>query len=118
MSATLEDRDGWLFVRHVYRADLDPRSDIYWWPTDCRASTFISNYGRELLGCPLIDCGSGIYRIDQTRIRVHLTNGGRTQATLVEHEEVPVPKVRKGIQLRWNRGRWEKYLKRGGWTTA
>lgn len=33
-------------------------------------------------------------------------------------EEVLKPGVRKGVDVRYHNGRWEKYLKRDGWVAA
>ena len=36
----------------------------------------------------------------------------------LQEQEVPRPKVRKGIDLRYYLGKWEKYSKREGWVRA
>ena len=46
-----------------------------------------------------------------------LVNGGRTMSVAVTHEEVPVPKTRKGDKLEWLDGRWHKCTPKGGWKT-
>lgn len=33
-------------------------------------------------------------------------------------DDLPCPKVRKGIETRYRYGKWEKYSKREGWVTA
>ena len=33
-------------------------------------------------------------------------------------EEIPAPKVRKGTEIRYQYGRWEKFSKREGWIAA
>lgn len=42
---------------------------------------------------------------------------GNRPADLVERTPVPPPRVRKGIEVRWWNGAWEKRL-RGGWKAA
>ena len=43
---------------------------------------------------------------------------GKTQAIKQEQVPVPPPKVRAGIETRYRRGQWEKYLKSKGWVAA
>lgn len=38
-------------------------------------------------------------------------------ADYIEREPVPAPKVRRGVELRWREGRWQKLLKKG-WVAA
>jgi ssDNA-binding Zn-finger/Zn-ribbon topoisomerase 1 len=40
---------------------------------------------------------------------------GETQAAIVYSYDVPCPKVRKGIEVRWYQGKWQKYTKARGW---
>lgn len=42
------------------------------------------------------------------------------EATIVEEEPIPCPKVRKGTETRWSgvNGQWEKYLASRGWVPA
>ncbi len=48
-----------------------------------------------------------------------LTNGGSTRAIITEEIPIPCPKVRAGIETRWNeyKKQWEKCLK-SGWARA
>ena len=50
-------------------------------------------------------------------VDILLTDGGKTKAIDTVIEPVPCPKVRKGMETRWYRGRWEKYLKTKGWVS-
>lgn len=49
---------------------------------------------------------------------IHLKDGGKTKSIKFERSPVPRPKVKSGIELRWNGShqRWEKLLK-NGWKT-
>lgn len=47
-----------------------------------------------------------------------LEHGGQTQAISVETTDAAPPKVRKGIEIRWQDGRWQKYSKKDGWVAA
>jgi hypothetical protein len=41
---------------------------------------------------------------------------GDSKATIIYSYSIPAPKVRKGIEVRWHQGHWEKYLKsEKGW---
>lgn len=41
--------------------------------------------------------------------------GGQAEAAFVEEHPVPPPTVRKGVEVRWHEGKWQKYLKAKGW---
>ena len=56
--------------------------------------------------------GNGAY------LEGRLKDGGQTHAVVVETIPVPSPKVRKDVETRWRDGRWQKYMKRGGWIDA
>jgi hypothetical protein len=49
----------------------------------------------------------------------HLDGGGQSQAISVTEEPHPCPKVRNGVETRWNSSReqWEKLLRKG-WVAA
>lgn len=40
---------------------------------------------------------------------------GQAEAAFVKEIPIPPPKVRAGVEVRWNEGRWQKYLKAKGW---
>jgi hypothetical protein len=46
-----------------------------------------------------------------------LQDRGTTKPIHAESTPVPCPRVRKGIRVRWESGRWQKLLK-SGWVTA
>ena len=48
----------------------------------------------------------------------HLKDGGSTPAISVEVKPAPRPRVRKGTELRWQAGHWEKHTKSHGWVAA
>lgn len=43
---------------------------------------------------------------------------GKTQAIKVERRPVPPPKVKKGTEIRWHEGAWQKLSARKGWVPA
>lgn len=49
---------------------------------------------------------------------LQLKDGGSTKPIRVDEADAPAPKVRRGTETRWNRGRWEKLSKREGWIAA
>lgn len=60
-----------------------------------------------------------ILRLPQhTRVYLYLIDGGKTQSLGGYDEDIPCPKVRKGIEVKFERGAWWKYLKSQGWMTA
>lgn len=54
----------------------------------------------------------------QSPLTVRLIDGPKTLAIKQEEKPIPCPKVRAGIETRFHRGAWEKYLKSKGWVTA
>ena len=51
-------------------------------------------------------------------VRIYLKDQGQTVSIDTVIEEIPCPKVRKGIETRWHNGQWEKYTKNKGWVSA
>jgi hypothetical protein len=68
----------------------------------------------------LQDRGQGNYCLSVgTFSRCYLAIDYSACAEYIDDYPVPCPKVRKGIQTRWNnQGYWEKYLKAEGWIRA
>lgn len=114
---TLRIIGGKHYIEYSYFADTPELVSIYYpigewsqgYPTD----------GDEAHGC-----ASGVFSVyskeRRTTYYAILANGGATTPTpsLTRREPVPCPKVRKGIETRWNpRGWWEKRLAKG-WTAA
>lgn len=103
----------------------DPMRTRVWYPTSDR----VVSYTREYIGAHVVTAmgSDSVYRIeryaDGSFCRVpgnglcfRLVNGGKTMPVHGEREPVPCPRVRKGIETRWYRGGWEKYIKsQGGW---
>lgn len=95
----------------------EPTMMILYWPTGIQASDFRYSYGDELMGNLVQSAGTGgAYSIiGVPRLQVHLVHGGKTKAIHVETRKIPPPKVRKGTELRYKEGGWQKYLKTRGW---
>ena len=113
---------GWrgLVVHARYVRYTEPILDHFYWPVaHCECS---KSQAEDLfpLGQVLHNRGTGIYgyRLPGGRdVTVYLKDGGRTQAVKIEQEAIPCPKVRKGIETRWQGTYWQKLLKTG-WTVA
>jgi hypothetical protein len=53
--------------------------------------------------------GTTLYRYERCTIIIR----NNAEPVKVEHFDVPPPKVRKGVEVRWHQGEWQKRLKRG-----
>ena len=114
---------GTLCVRDEYNQYSEPKKQVLYWPVNREASrnaaltvfpeieTGAELHGRD--GCYSFYRGMGSYSPT-----IRLENGGATKAIKVETLDVPPPKVRKGIEVRYRNGVWEKYLKTQGWVIA
>lgn len=72
-----------------------------------------------LIGAEAFDLGGGCYRprhIDVNRLYC-LQNGGQTLPIATVSAPIPCPKVRRGVQVRYRDGVWQKCLKKG-WVYA
>jgi hypothetical protein len=79
-----------------------------------------SNAATFALGAELVrDCNGDYFYRDGSlpKTRFSLVDRGVTKAVLIKRTPIHAPKVRKGIELRWNCGRWEKLLRKG-WVPA
>lgn len=94
----------------------EPKVGYAWfpiWSADCHESMFVGKQLQDM----------GIYgRLSEYALSPEDSVGGRRcklfiradiQPIKVEHVDAPRPKVRKNVEVRWNRGGWEKLLKRG-----
>ncbi len=95
----------------------DPVLMVLYWPTGIRVSDFKQSYGEELIGRSVRYTGTGgLYSIEgASRLQVRLVHGGQTTPVHVEKHKIPPPKVRAGMEIRYDDGGWQKYLKTKGW---
>lgn len=121
---------GW-FERQLCVVENDVRSGEpvtveLWWPVAEMSEAQAADYvGKHVIGGGSPDY---CYRICDpshpfgplSHLRFPLRDGGQTKAIRVIERPIPCPKVRKGVETRWDRyrGRWEKYLKASGWVAA
>jgi hypothetical protein len=122
---TLAERDGYLYVASVYNFSDKPEQITRYYPVSngYGGKVRVDSYNRELVGAKLeYDTAPGCYLLRRpdpyASLRINLQNGGSTVPDFTETAPVPAPKVRKGLQVRWDCGRWQKYLKTEGWVTA
>lgn len=125
MADTLVERDGLLYVRSdmVHYDAPKVTSNFYPVSDGYGGQVRASDFNREHIGKPVkYVSGHGFYRLERGAmlgdIIIRLPQGGQTQATFQETEDVTCPKVRRGIETRWRDGRWQKYLKTSGWVSA
>lgn len=114
--------DGKLVVRYASNLDSEPKRYILYWPLSEDRSIggvfrledreVVSDLGSEGWGIAPEDPDFWSLR----SITAVLLNGGKTEAVKIEHEPIPCPKVRKGVETRYRYGHWEKLLK-SGWVT-
>lgn len=73
----------------------------------------------EMIYQPVDDRGNGNFVLSGVGSRCYLQIEYSAQAEYIDDYPIPCPKVRKGIQTRWNgyQGQWEKCLKTG-WVRA
>jgi hypothetical protein len=111
----LIDHDGYVHIAYIGYDPKIPRKNITAFKTDVKTRDLEMNYA------PLKDI-----RVESEHSYYRITrNGARFDQSLVlylsgEHnimiyEDIPCPKVRSGINTRWNghKGYWEKELKNG-----
>ena len=116
---TLAYRNGHLCIRYQdTRSDIPEITVLYWPILRTIEAEYAEHYGKtahdENDGIYSVQAGSGPF---SGWIRFRLTEGGQTKPIAQDAVPIPKPKVRKGIEVRYRYGRWEKLLKTG-WTTA
>lgn len=118
LQGVLREREGKLYVVYETTKDSEPTLVRMWWPVQqTRGNAY--NMNRPEPGDKATSSGDWwmCYR-EGCGSTGSVSFPGNTQATFVETEAVPPPKVRKGIEIRWYQGHWEKYSKREGWIRA
>lgn len=114
--------NGRLLIRESSTDSYKPEEIVWYWPT---------RFGRRDLQCgpnfELIDAGevqvwkSGYtYSVKFPGCSAWCETGihAKTKAVRVEVIPLECPRVRKGLDVRYRNGRWEKYLKTKGWVAA
>jgi hypothetical protein len=115
---TLDERNGWLYVKEVTNSFCEPVDIIHYWPTGMRYANFASWFAsperaHEALGKPVTPISNASYQ-DERGWTYRLPSGGETKPDHTETMPIPEPKQRgKKFPLRWQKGRWEKETKRG-----
>ena len=118
---TIVAKDGWLYLLMSDVMSSEPTLRKFYYPTGIREYDFHRNYGFPLpLPVRHSQSAGGYYYQDRNMCKplvFTLTHGGNTFSTTVEHESIPCPKVRKGLETRYRDGHWQKLLKTG-WVAA
>jgi hypothetical protein len=113
---------GWLCVKYTDSHYIKPEMTVLYWPimhgyrpdfqeTFPELDTDAELHGDR--GAYTFYRGLGHYSPILT-----LKDGGKTKPIKSETFPIPCPKVRKGIETRFERGYWQKYLKSEGWVAA
>lgn len=117
-------QDGRLCIRYEYSNYTEPKILTMWWGAD---GGWMSRYDAEqggLIGKEARSIGNGSYSVKIGEglagywVTLRLPEGGSTKAFKIQERAYPCPKVRKGIEVRYRSGKWQKYLKSEGWVTA
>lgn len=107
--------DGWLCVAATDTDHSEPRIVTNYWPAlRCSRDEWSAEIGQVLGG----RAGDSVFsvKVGGWLRSLTLKNGGQTLPIRTEIVPLPCPKVRRGIETRYRRGGWERYLKSSGWT--
>ena|SRR3990167_693438 len=110
---------GWLTIREEENDSNDPVRRITFWPVSQCSETWLQEM--DFLDKEATYQGGGTYSVriaPYTYRTCALAEYGNTRALAIETEPIPAPKVRKGLEVRYRDGRWQKYLKSEGWIAA
>jgi hypothetical protein len=113
-------RDGWLCIRFEGSEFFTPTLTIHWWPVRREARADVERF----IGLTPARGHAGFFSVADPwypggrRVDLTLKDGGSTQPIATESRPLPCPKVRAGIETRYEAGRWRKYLKAKGWVDA
>ena len=99
----------------------EPKKTVHVWVLDTwHIVGMVGKTEADAIGKPatLQDGRVSVYLGEGTYLRGELAELGSTKAISVTTTEVPRPKVRKGMELRWHNYMWQKYIKSKGWIEA
>jgi hypothetical protein len=119
---TLEERDGWLYIRESHASFTEPKEIVCWWPLQVHFADFAQRFGsreeaRERIGHRVIHEENGLYRDDEG-LRYRLVNGGQTTPQFTEVLDIAPPKQRgRKLPMQWQNGNWYKQTSQG-WKRA
>jgi hypothetical protein len=119
---TLEERDGWLYIRDIHVSFTEPKEIATWWPLQVRFADFAQRFGsreeaRLRIGHTVIHEGNGLYR-DDKGLRYRLVNGGQTTPEFTEVTDIAPPKQHgRKLPIEWRNGSWYKQTSQG-WKRA
>jgi hypothetical protein len=132
----LDRIDGKLFIRNEDTEHDRPIRRRLWWPIlatggwppcwfDTESSGEYCRTCGQRKDSPIHDLSGDTLRLGgrdgsyggtlRNGTRYTVTIDPRGQAVKIEDEPIVCPKVRAGIETRFYRGNWQKYLKSSGW---
>ena len=115
--------NGTIHIKQEYLPEyIEPRYCIHYYPTGIFANEFITTFGKledQEFCNPGEQFHHGIYQFRHKGYgfrdwhRIQLPQLAKTKAVKIEVVNIQCPKVKKGINTRYNAGKWEKELKSG-----
>lgn len=116
MQGRLITRNGKLFVMHEYTLQDTPEARrLYWAVRHTKRNPYNMNFPEA--GDTVASTGEGWWTVTNRSAGEAWAGSGNDPAEYDEIVPVPPPKVRKGVELRWYYGEWQKLLKTG-WVSA
>ncbi len=110
---TVEERDGWLYIRSMDTNYSEPTLLVHWYPIGLSVREYRRLWSDKPLGQQVRYLGDGLYR-DEGGQRYRLTEGGQTRSTHLDTVPIPPPKQRgKPCPVKWEYGCWKKYTRQG-----
>lgn len=117
MQGTLVKRGGKLCVLHEYTLQDTPEARrLYWEVRGTKRNPYSMQFPEA--GDTVASAGEGWWHVTNRQAGEVSTGSGNDPVAYDEIVAVPPPKVRKGIELRWHYGEWQKYSKTQGWVSA
>jgi hypothetical protein len=113
--ATVRVREGRVYYVWESPMDSEPTIQRYWYATAARPEQ-VKDGGqarKEAPGCVLLERSEGGKSIAQSTWLQAAMDG--STPTFTETEQIPPPRVRKGVEIRYYSGAWERYYKGQGW---
>jgi len=106
----IEERNGYLYLVDRWTRSDEPVIDVMGWAIVSHGRPVkVDRYNRHLIGKTVVRQGNlFIIASNNQYVNVNTQQAGF-------REQIAVPRPKSRVELRWHRGRWEKYLKAKGW---
>lgn len=118
MPHSLEEKDGYLYIKETMTDFFEPRTITNYWPTGMQWYQFMGFFAdaeraRAAVGGTVSPTSTCTYR-DVRGWIYRLPDGGKTKSAFTEVEPIPEPKQRgRKLPLEWKNGAWHKRTARG-----